>query len=281
MYSGISIYRPRNFRFSVFTMRHLWSRIKFHINNVIYFCIHRSQNCRFSAFIACKSRSWHSISRMVHLRKKLKRAIYLGSVLHTSATCGRLYVRIQSTRIYLRYILFASHVTFSFKSSILALVFSSLTVAQSKIHVRTLHDRLKIIQEVEKNPGEKRVDMAKRLRLPANTLNSIFAKKNKIREQIQKCGNNVRLFLLKKKWFSGLIVSPHSLFIFSTPLKNDRSRFYCSLFLLKFIKCRLSHVFLGKEFSKQHVSLLWSPETGGYFGCGSTQEHFGMLSRTV
>jgi hypothetical protein len=114
--------------FPVFTMHHLWSRIKFHINNVIYFRIHRSPNCRFSAFIACKSRSRHSISLMAHLRKKLKRAIYVGSVLHTSATCGRLFVCmcvcIQSTHIYMRYILFASHMTFSFKSSILALVFS-------------------------------------------------------------------------------------------------------------------------------------------------------------
>jgi hypothetical protein len=33
------------------------------------------------------------------------------------------------------------------------------------------------------------VDIAKRLRLPASTLNCIFAKKNDIREQIQKCGN--------------------------------------------------------------------------------------------
>jgi hypothetical protein len=62
-------------------------------------------------------------------------------------------------------------------------------MAQPKKHVRTLHDRLKIIQEVEKNPAEKCVDNAKRLGLPASTLNSIFAKKNEIREQIQKCGN--------------------------------------------------------------------------------------------
>jgi hypothetical protein len=48
---------------------------------------------------------------------------------------------------------------------------------------------LKIIQEVEKNPGEKRVDIAKRLGLPASTLNFIFTKKYEIREQIQKCGN--------------------------------------------------------------------------------------------
>jgi hypothetical protein len=40
-----------------------------------------------------------------------------------------------------------------------------------------------------KNPGEKRVDIAKRLGLPASTLNSIFAKKNDIRKQIQKFGN--------------------------------------------------------------------------------------------
>jgi hypothetical protein len=86
--------------------------------------------------------------------------MYVGSVLHTSATCGRLYVCIQSTRIYLRYIIFASHVTFSFESSILVL-FSSLTMALRKKRVRTLHDRLKIIQEVERNPGEKRVDIAK------------------------------------------------------------------------------------------------------------------------
>src|SRR5215510_5711488 len=62
-------------------------------------------------------------------------------------------------------------------------------MAQPKKHVRTLHDRLKIIEEVEKNPGEKCVDIAKQLGLSASTLNSIFAKKNKIREQIQKCGN--------------------------------------------------------------------------------------------
>jgi hypothetical protein len=66
-------------------------------------------NCHFSVFIACKSRSRYSISRMVCLRKKLKQAIYVGSVLHTSATCGRLYVCIQPTCIYLWYIIFARH----------------------------------------------------------------------------------------------------------------------------------------------------------------------------
>jgi hypothetical protein len=48
---------------------------------------------------------------------------------------------------------------------------------------------LKIIEEVEKNPGEIRVYIAKRLRLAASTLNSTFAKKDEIRQQIEKCGN--------------------------------------------------------------------------------------------
>jgi hypothetical protein len=81
------------------------------------------------------------------------------SVLHTSATHGRLYVCIQSTCIYLCYIIYASHVTFSFESSIFALF--SMIMALQKKRVRTLHDRLKIIHEVKKNPGEKCVDIAK------------------------------------------------------------------------------------------------------------------------
>jgi hypothetical protein len=62
-------------------------------------------------------------------------------------------------------------------------------MALRKKRVRTLHDRSKIIHEVDKNPGEKRVDIAKRLGLPTSTLNSIFAKRTDICEQIQKCGN--------------------------------------------------------------------------------------------
>jgi hypothetical protein len=56
-----------------------------------------------------------------------------------------------------------------------------MIMALRKKRVRTLHDRLKIINEVEKNPGVKRVDTAKGLGLPASTLNSIFAKRNDIR----------------------------------------------------------------------------------------------------
>jgi hypothetical protein len=62
-------------------------------------------------------------------------------------------------------------------------------MSQPKKQVRTLHERLKIVEEVEKNPGTKRVDIAKRLGLAPSTLNSIFAKKDKIREQTEKCGN--------------------------------------------------------------------------------------------
>jgi hypothetical protein len=37
---------------------------------------------------------------------------------------------------------------------------------------------VEIIEEIEKNPGEKRVNIAIRLGLPASTLNTIFAKNN-------------------------------------------------------------------------------------------------------
>jgi hypothetical protein len=47
IHSGISIYRSHNVRFLVFIIHHLCSRIKFHINNVIYFCIHRSPDLSF------------------------------------------------------------------------------------------------------------------------------------------------------------------------------------------------------------------------------------------
>ena len=75
LYSGTSIYRSRIDRFPASTIRHFWSRIKFHINNVIYSRIHRSPNYHFPAFIVCKSTSRHRISRMDRLKKKLKRNI--------------------------------------------------------------------------------------------------------------------------------------------------------------------------------------------------------------
>jgi hypothetical protein len=96
---------------------------------------------------------------MVRLRKKIEANYYVGAVLHTSAKRGRLYVCIQSTRIYSCYIIYASHVTFNFESFIFALF--SMIMALRKKRVRTLHNRLKIIHEVEKNPGEKCVYFAK------------------------------------------------------------------------------------------------------------------------
>jgi predicted transcriptional regulator len=62
-------------------------------------------------------------------------------------------------------------------------------MSQPKKQVRTLHERLKIVEEVKKNPGEKRVDIAKRLGMAPSTLNFIFAKKDEIREQTEKCGD--------------------------------------------------------------------------------------------
>jgi hypothetical protein len=62
-------------------------------------------------------------------------------------------------------------------------------MSQPKKQVRTLHERLKIVEEVKKNPGDKRVDIAKRLGLASSALNSIFAKKDEIREQTENCGN--------------------------------------------------------------------------------------------
>ena len=68
-----SIYRSHNDCFPACTVRHFWSQMKFHINNVIYSRIHRSLNDRFTALIVCKSRSRRS---MDHLKKKLKRSNY-------------------------------------------------------------------------------------------------------------------------------------------------------------------------------------------------------------
>jgi hypothetical protein len=52
-------------------------------------------------------------------------------------------------------------------------------------------------EEVEKNPSEKRVDIAKWLSLPPSTLNSIIAKKREIWEQADKCGTSAYLLFIK------------------------------------------------------------------------------------
>jgi hypothetical protein len=48
--------------------------------------------------------------------------------------------------------------------------------------VRTLEERLCVIEDGEKNPSEKRIDIAKRLGLPPSTLNTIIVKKKESRE---------------------------------------------------------------------------------------------------
>jgi hypothetical protein len=53
-YSVLSIYRPRILCFLVFTVRHIRSRIKSHINNVIFSCIHRFPELPFSRIYRCK-----------------------------------------------------------------------------------------------------------------------------------------------------------------------------------------------------------------------------------
>jgi hypothetical protein len=58
--------------------------------------------------------------------------------------------------------------------------------------VRTLEEWLHVIEEVEKNPSEKRIDVAKQLGLPPSTLNTIIAKKKEIREQADKYGTSAK-----------------------------------------------------------------------------------------
>lgn len=59
-------------------------------------------------------------------------------------------------------------------------------------HVKTLQEKLRIIEEVERNPTEKKVHIAKRLGLPVSSLNTIIEKKQEIREQVKKCGTSAK-----------------------------------------------------------------------------------------
>jgi hypothetical protein len=66
--------------------------------------------------------------------------------------------------------------------------------------VWALEKLLHIIEEVEKNPSEKRTDVAKQLGLPPPTLNTIIMK-NKIREHAYVCGPGAR-----NAWYGVLCV---------------------------------------------------------------------------
>jgi hypothetical protein len=52
-------------------------------------------------------------------------------------------------------------------------------MSQPKKQVRTLHERLKIVEEVEKNPGDRRVNIAKRLGLAPSTLTPYLQRRTK------------------------------------------------------------------------------------------------------
>jgi hypothetical protein len=121
--------------------------------------------------------------------KKLKiEASCVGSVLHNSATCVRLCKYTVYSYLFVLYLRFPRDLQFL----VVHFALCSMVMALRKKRVPTFYDRLKIIHEVEKNPGEKRVNIAKPLGLPASTLNCVFTKKNDIREQIQKCGNTCK-----------------------------------------------------------------------------------------
>jgi hypothetical protein len=54
--------------------------------------------------------------------------------------------------------------------------------------LRILHERLKIMEEVEKNPTEKQINVAQWLRSALSTINFIVVKKREIQEQTDNCG---------------------------------------------------------------------------------------------
>jgi predicted transcriptional regulator len=58
--------------------------------------------------------------------------------------------------------------------------------------VRTLEEQLHIIEEVDKTPSEKRIDVAKRLGLPPSTLNSIIEKKGEIESRLIRVVHQLR-----------------------------------------------------------------------------------------
>lgn len=53
---------------------------------------------------------------------------------------------------------------------------------------RTFSDRLRVIEEIENNPNEKKIHIAKRLGIAPSTLTTIYTNKSKIRKQAEKYG---------------------------------------------------------------------------------------------
>ena len=73
-------------------------------------------------------------------------------------------------------------------------------------------------------------------------------------------------FFVKKKWFPGLIVFPHSSFVFSNRLKNDKSRFYCitCYFLFHLIYDHWCHFLLC---SASFITIICSAFLVAILGC--------------
>jgi hypothetical protein len=82
----------------------------------------------------------------------------VGSLLHTSATRGRVFMF--TVYLYL-FVLYYLHFPRDLQFRVVNICIIQYDYGSAKKRLRTLHDRLKIIHEVEKNPGEKRVDIAK------------------------------------------------------------------------------------------------------------------------
>ena len=128
-YSGTSIYRSRNDHFPTCTVHHFWSRMKFHINNVIYSRIHRSPNYCFTALIVCKSRSWRSISCKDRLKKKLKRCNYYLSYLSLDYRSGNTVMQscfARGAQLRVRVISIISELYFVASGSVFSHVISSI-----------------------------------------------------------------------------------------------------------------------------------------------------------
>ena len=111
------------------TVCHFWSRMKSHINNVIFSHIHRSPNYHFTTLIICKSRSRRSISRMDCLKKKLKWSNYYLRYLSLDYKSGNTVMQSRFARgpqLRVRIISVISELYFVVSGSVLSHVISSV-----------------------------------------------------------------------------------------------------------------------------------------------------------
>lgn len=76
--------------------------------------------------------------------------------------------------------------------TVLSFILCILWILRMAKQIRTLEERLHIIDEVERNPYEKKINIAKRLGIPPSTLNSIISKKKEIREKTDKYGTSAK-----------------------------------------------------------------------------------------